>query len=266
MASHPIRLLVVPLLAWSCLVAGCATGPNPRDPYESLNRKVYSFNEGVDKAVLKPVAKGYVAVVPRLARRGVTNFFNNLGMVVTTFNDALQAKGTKVPVDFARFTTNVVFGLGGLIDVASELRIENRNEDFGQTLGYWGLRSGPYLVLPFFGPSTVRDGSGLAVDFLVSPFVYVEQDEIALSWSLFALDVIDTRANLLGAESFLEEAALDRYSFLRDTYLQRRDYLIHDGNPPQTGEGRQKTLRELEEEDLRDEPVPLRTVPRIRRP
>jgi phospholipid-binding lipoprotein MlaA len=265
MASHLIRLLVVPLLACSCLVAGCATGPNPRDPYESLNRKVYSFNEGVDKAVLKPVARGYVAVVPRLARRGVTNFFNNLGMVVTTFNDALQAKGTKVPVDFARFTTNVVFGLGGLIDVASELRIENRNEDFGQTLGYWGLRSGPYLVLPFFGPSTVRDGSGLAVDFLVSPFVYVEQDEIAVSWSLFALDVVDTRANLLGAESFLEEAALDRYSFLRDSYLQRRDYLIHDGNPPQTGESRQKTLRELEEEDLRDEPVPLRTAPRIRR-
>lgn len=266
MASHPIRLLVVPLLACSCLLAGCATGPNPRDPYESLNRKVYSFNEGVDKAVLKPVAKGYVAVVPRLARRGVTNFFNNLGMVVTTFNEALQAKGTKVPVDFARFTTNVVFGLGGLIDVASELRIENRNEDFGQTLGYWGLRSGPYLVLPFFGPSTVRDGSGLAVDFLVSPFIYVEQDEIAVSWSLFALDVIDTRANLLGAESFFEEAALDRYSFLRDSYLQRRDYLIHDGNPPQTGEGRQKTLRELEEEDLRDEPVPLRTAPRIKRP
>jgi phospholipid-binding lipoprotein MlaA len=266
MTSHPIRLLVALLLACSCLVSGCATGPNPRDPYESLNRKVYSFNEGVDKAVLKPVARGYVAVVPRLARRGVTNFFNNLGVVVTTFNDVLQAKGTKVPVDFARFTTNVVFGLGGVIDVASELRIENRNEDFGQTLGYWGLRSGPYLVLPFFGPSTVRDGSGLAVDFLFSPFVYVEQDEIVLSWSLFALDVIDTRANLLGAESFLEEAALDRYSFLRDTYLQRRDYLIHDGNPPQTGEGRQKTLKELEEEDLRDEPVPLRTAPRIRRP
>ncbi len=266
MASHPIRLLVAALLACSCMVAGCATGPNSRDPYESFNRKVYSFNEGVDKAVLKPVARGYVAVVPRLARRGVTNFFNNLGMVVTTFNDALQAKGAKVPVDFARFTTNVVFGLGGLIDVASELRIENRNEDFGQTLGYWGLRSGPYLVLPFFGPSTVRDGSGLAVDFVVSPFVYVEQDEIALSWSLFALDVVDTRANLLGAETFLEEAALDRYSFLRDSYLQRRDYLIHDGSPPQTGASRQKTLKELEEEDLRDEPVPLRTAPRIRKP
>ena len=131
-----IQKLVVTLLACTIMAAGCATGPNPRDPYENFNRNVYSFNEGVDKAVLKPVAKGYVAVVPAIARRGVTNFFNNLGMLVTTFNDALQLKGTKVPVDFARFTTNIVFGLGGLIDVASELEIENRNEDFGQTLGY----------------------------------------------------------------------------------------------------------------------------------
>lgn len=258
---------LVPLLACCCMVAGCATGRDPRDPYEPLNRKVYSFNEGVDKAVLKPVAKGYVAVIPAIARRGVTNFFNNLGVVVTTFNDALQAKGTKVPVDFARFTTNLVFGLGGLIDVATELRIENRNEDFGQTLGYWGLNSGPYLVLPFFGPSSVRDGTGLAVDFVVSPFVYIEEDEAAVRWGLFALDVIDTRANLLAAETFLDEAALDRYSFLRDTYLQRREYLIYDGNPPASSAGgQQKSLKELEEDDLRDEPVPLRTFPRTRRP
>ncbi len=261
------RLLVVPLLACCCLVAGCAPGPDPRDPYENMNRKVYSFNEGVDKAVLKPVAKGYVAVVPSIARRGVSNFFNNLGVIVTTVNDALQLKGTKVPVDFARFTTNLVFGLGGLIDVASELKIENRNEDFGQTMGYWGLQSGPYLVLPFFGPSSVRDGSGLVVDFVVSPFVYVTEDEPAVRWGLFALDIIDTRANLLQAESFLDQAALDRYSFLRDSHIQRREYLVHDGNPPANGaNGSQKSLRELEEEDFRDGPVPLRTFPRTRRP
>lgn len=265
MLPNPIRRLVVPLLACCCMVAGCATGPDTRDPYENFNRKVYSFNEGVDKAVLKPVAKGYVAVVPAIARRGVTNFFNNLGMIVTTFNDALQLKGTKVPVDIARFTTNAVFGLGGLIDVASELNIENRNEDFGQTLGYWGAKSGPYLVLPFFGPSSVRDGSGLAVDFLVSPYVYVHDDEAAIRWGLFALDVIDTRANLLSAENFLDQAALDRYSFLRDSYLQRREYLVHDGNmPASTEQGQQKNLKELEEEDLRDQPVPLRTFPRPR--
>lgn len=268
----PIRIqkLVVTLLACTIMAAGCATGPDPRDPYENFNRNVYSFNEGVDKAVLKPVAKGYVAVVPAIARRGVTNFFNNLGMLVTTFNDALQLKGTKVPVDFARFTTNIVFGLGGLIDVASELEIENRNEDFGQTLGYWGLRSGPYLVLPFFGPSSVRDGTGIAVDFVVSPSVYVKEDAAAVRWGLFGLDLIDSRANLLSAENFLDQAALDRYSFLRDSYLQRREYLIHDGRPPNSGDGRPKSLRELEEEDLSDEPVPtpvpLRTVPRTHRP
>jgi phospholipid-binding lipoprotein MlaA len=269
MRAPATRILALLLLAGAGLAGGCAHGPNPGDPYEPFNRKVYAFNEGVDKAVLKPVAKGYVAVVPQVARRGVTNFFNNLGVIVTTFNDALQAKGTKVPVDFARFTTNLVFGLGGLIDVAGELQIESRNEDFGQTLGYWGAESGPYLVLPFFGPSTVRDGAGLAVDFVVSPFFHVEDDEAAVRWGLFTLDVVDTRANLLQAENFLEAAAVDRYSFLRDTYLQRREYLIHDGNPPrQGGSSQQKSLRELEEEDLREEDtsVPLRMAPRPRRP
>jgi phospholipid-binding lipoprotein MlaA len=258
------RLFTLLLLA-ACALCGCAAGPDPRDPLEPFNRKVYGFNDSVDKAVLKPVAKGYVAVVPQLVRRGVTNVFNNLGMVVTTLNDALQLKGSKVPVDFARFTTNTIFGLGGLIDVATELKIENRREDFGQTLGYWGVASGPYLVLPLFGPSSARDAPGLAVDFFASPYFYWDPD-VKVRWGLFALDVIDTRANLLEAEKFLDTAAIDRYSFLRDAYLQRREYLIHDGNPP-TGPGtRQKTLKELEEEDLMDEPVPLRAAPRIRRP
>jgi len=232
---------------------------------EPFNRKVYAFNDTVDKAVLKPVAKGYVAVVPQLARRGVTNFFNNLGMVVTTLNDALQLKGTKVPVDFARFTTNVVFGFAGLIDVASELKIENRNEDFGQTLGYWGVGSGPYLMLPFFGPSSTRDAPGLVVDFYASP-VFLWDPDPTTRWSLFGLDVVDSRANLMQAEKFIDIAAIDRYSFLRDAYLQRREYLIHDGNPPDAST-KQKTLKELEEEDMSDDQaVPLRAAPRIRRP
>jgi phospholipid-binding lipoprotein MlaA len=256
------RLLPLLLLA-ACTLCGCAAGPDPRDPLEPFNRKVYAFNETADKVVLKPAAKGYVFVVPHLARRGVTNFFNNLGVVVTTFNDALQLKGTKVPVDFARFATNIVFGLGGLIDVASELKIENRREDFGQTLGYWGVGSGPYLVLPLFGPSSMRDAPALAVDFVASPFFYWNPDP-AVRWGLFALDVVDTRANLLDAEKIFDTAAMDRYSFLRDTYLQRREYLIYDGRPP-TGTG-QKSLKELEEEDLSDEPVPLRAAPRVRRP
>jgi phospholipid-binding lipoprotein MlaA len=234
---------------------------------EPFNRGVYGFNEGVDKAILKPVAKGYVAVVPSLARQGVTNFFNNLGMVVTTVNDAFQLKGSKVPVDIARFTTNLVFGLGGLIDVATELKIENRREDFGQTLGYWGVGSGPYLMLPFFGPSSTRDGPGLAVDFVISPYFYWNEG-VEVRWGVFGLDVIDTRANLLDAEKILETAAMDRYSFLRDSYLQRREYLVNDGVMP-TGPGtRQKTLKELEEEDMREEPVPvpLRAAPRVRPP
>ena len=254
------RLLVSLLLA-TCTLCGCAAGPDPRDPMEPFNRKVYAFNHAVDKAILKPAAKGYVAVVPQLMRRGVTNFFNNLGVVITTFNDALQLKGTKVPVDFARFTTNLVFGLGGLIDVASELKIENRNEDFGQTLGYWGVGSGPYLVLPLFGPSSTRDAPGLAVDFVASPTYWNPSAEAR--WTLFALDVVDTRANLLGAEKFLDTAAMDRYSFLRDSYLQRREFLIYDGSPPTGPATRQKSLKELEEEDLRDDPVPLRAAPRV---
>jgi phospholipid-binding lipoprotein MlaA len=247
------------LLMTGCALCGCAAGPDPRDPMEPFNRNIYAFNQGVDKVVLKPVAKGYVAVVPALARQGVTNFFNNISMVVTTFNDALQLKGTKVPVDIARFTTNLVFGLGGLIDVASALKIESRREDFGQTLGYWGVGGGPYLILPLLGPSNPRDGVGLAVDFVVSPFFYVAPNSGAeVRWGLLALDVVNTRANLLEAEKILDTAAMDRYSFLRDSYLQRRAYLIHDGQPP-TGPGtRQKTLKELEEEDMMDEPVPPR--------
>ncbi len=258
------RLLTLLLMA-ACTVCGCATGPDPRDPLEPFNRKVYGFNESVDKAVLKPVAKGYVAVVPQLVRRGVSNVFNNLGMVITTLNDALQLKGTKVPVDIARFTTNIVFGLGGLIDVATELKIENRNEDFGQTMGYWGVGSGPYLMLPFFGPSDTRDAPGLVVDFVASPFFYWNPDP-QIRWGTFVLDVVDTRANLLQAEKIFDTAAMDRYSFLRDSYLQRREYLIYDGNPPSGAGTKQKSLKELEEEDLKDEPVPLRAAPRVRRP
>jgi len=229
---------------------------------EPFNRKVYAFNDGLDKAVLKPVAKGYVAVVPGIARRGVTNFFNNLGVLVTTLNDALQLKGTKVPVDIARFLTNIFFGLGGLIDVATELKIEYRKEDFGQTLGYWGVGSGPYLVLPFFGPSSTRDAPGLAVDFVTSPLYYWDADW-EVRWAVYGLDVVNTRANLLGAEKFLDTAAMDRYSFLRDTYLQRREYLIHDGTPPADTTTKQKSLKELEEEDLRDEQTPSPAAPRI---
>ena len=253
------------LLLTVCTLCGCAAGANPRDPLETFNRKVYTFNTTVDKAVLKPVAKGYVTVIPHLVRRGVSNFFSNLGMPVTTLNDLLQLKGSKVPVDLARFATNIVFGLGGLIDVATELKIERRNEDFGQTLGYWGIGSGPYLMLPLFGPSNVRDGTGTVADYVAHPFFYWDPSAEESRWTIFVLDITDTRAQLLDAEKFLDVAAIDQYSFLRDAYLQRREFAIHDGNlPAGTGAGtRPKTLKELEEEDMMDEPVPLRTAPRV---
>jgi phospholipid-binding lipoprotein MlaA len=251
MNPRPLPPLV---LACACLLAGCATGSNPRDPYEGFNRKVFAFNEGLDKAVLKPVAKGYDKVVPEFAHTGVTNFFNNLGVVVTTFNDAVQLKGKKVPVDIARFATNLTFGIFGLIDVATKLGIENRNEDFGQSLGYWGVGSGPYLVLPIFGPSTVRDGAGLAVDYFASPFYYWDNHTRA-RWEVLAVNIVNTRANLLPAEKILDQSGVERYTFLRDVYLQRREYLIYDGNPPVSTGPRPKSLRELEEEDMRDEPA-----------
>src|SRR3954471_21569752 len=202
-----VRLLVS-LVPGILMLGGCAAGPDPRDPMEPFNRKVYAFNQTVDKAVLKPAAKGYVAIVPEIVRRGVRNVFNNIGMVVTTLNDALQLKGTKVPVDIARFTTNAVFGLGGLIDVASELKIENRNEDFGQTLGYWGVPSGPYLMLPLLGPSTVRDTVILPLDIAADPWgtgISARARNIGV-----VVRVVDQRAVLLDATNLLEEAALDR--------------------------------------------------------
>ena len=243
------------VLACACLLAGCATGPHPRDPYEGFNRKVFAFNEGLDKAVLKPIAKGYEKVLPRFARTGITNFFDNLGMVVTTINDAIQLKVDKVPVDILRFATNVTFGVFGLFDVATELRVEERNEDFGQSLGYWGMGTGPYLVLPLLGPSNVRDGVGLAVDFVVSPYYYWE-DEAVVRWGLLAVNIVNERANLLPAEKLLDETGVERYTFLRDVYLQRREYLIHDGNPPASNAGpRPKSLLELEQEDMQEQPV-----------
>jgi len=252
------RLFILLLLAAAC--AGCATGPNKQDPFEPMNRKVHAFNQSLDSAILKPVAKGYVKVVPGIARTGITNFYRNLGVIVTTLNDALQLKFEKVPLDLMRFSTNLVFGLGGLLDVATDMRIPYHKEDFGQTLAHWGVGSGAYLVLPFFGPSTVRDGLALPVDIYVSPAYDVATDgDPGLRWGLIILYAINTRANLLEAEKFMRQASLDEYTFLRDVYLQRREYLIRDGAAPPVVDGeskdRPKTLLELEEEEFGDDPI-----------
>jgi phospholipid-binding lipoprotein MlaA len=212
-------------LAAAVLLSGCATtgtgsAAHPADPYESFNRSIYSFNEGVDKAVFKPVATAYKAVTPRLAREGVTNFFDNLGDAWSFVNNLLQGQGESAYNSVVRFTVNTVFGIGGLFDVASEAGIERRKQDFGQTLGRWGVPTGPYLVLPFWGPSTVRDTAGLAVDAYGYPLAQVE--DVPVRNSLYALRLVNTRANYLQAGDTLDAVALDKYSLTRDVYLRSR--------------------------------------------
>lgn len=213
-------------------LAGCASGPkaNPRDPFEPYNRSITRFNDAVDKAVLKPVAIAYKDVAPKPVRTGVSNFFGNLSDGWSVVNNALQFKGQATAESVMRVSVNTVFGLGGLLDIASEMGIERRTEDFGQTLGHWGVPSGPYLVLPLLGPSTVRDTAALPVDSAGNPLSQV--DPTHTRNSLYGLRIIDTRAMLLGATNLLGEVALDPYTFTRDFYLQKRRNDVYDGMPP----------------------------------
>ncbi|APW39319.1 ABC transporter [Rhodoferax koreense] len=214
------------------VLSGCATGPdaNPRDPLEPFNRGVYKFNDAVDTAVVKPVATAYTKVTPQLVRTGVTNFFSNLSEPWSFINNVLQGKGQAAGDNFGRFVLNTVFGVFGLADPASDIGIERHREDFGQTLGRWGVPSGPYLVLPLLGPSTVRDTAALPVDYTGNPLTYVEDDGARIG--LYVLRAVNARANLLRAGNVLDEAALDKYSFNRDVYLQVRRNEVYDGNAP----------------------------------
>ena len=213
-------------------LAGCATtGANPDDPLEGYNRAMFSFNDGVDRAIIKPVATGYTKVVPEFARNCVTNFFSNLGDIWIGVNNVLQGKVGAGFGDFGRFAINSTAGILGLFDVASSAGLEKHNEDFGQTLGRWGVGSGPFVVLPILGPSDLRDGfSLLAIDWHGDPLWYV--GNIPTRNELVGARVVDSRANLLGAGEVVDEAALDRYAYVRGAYLQRRRSLVYDGNPP----------------------------------
>jgi len=231
------RTLAVAMIAVSLVVGGCATvqqargGPGQKlDPWENWNRKVFAFNEGLDKYVLKPVATGYANVVPQPVRRGVDNFFANAADAWSAVNNVLQGKGQAAFEDVVRVTTNSFFGIGGIFDVASEIGIERHKEDFGQTLGRWGFGAGAYIVWPLFGPSTVRDSIALPLDRAASPALLINDGRA--QFGLTALQVINTRANLLGASQVLDDIALDKYTFLRDAYLQRRRSLVYDGNGP----------------------------------
>lgn len=212
------------------LLAGCATGPNanPRDPFEPFNRGVYSFNEGVDRAVLKPVAQAYNEVLPSPVRTGVRNFFANLADAWTAVNALLQGRGQAAIESLFRVQVNTVFGLGGLIDIASDADIPRHREDFGKTLGAWGVPTGPYLVLPLLGPSTVRDTAALPADIWGNPVSHL--NDSGARYGLHALRIVDVRAQLLRVSNVLEEAALDKYSFTRDAYLQLRGSHDYDGN------------------------------------
>ena len=214
-------------------LSGCATQSN-KDPLEGLNRGVYKFNDVADKAIIKPVAKAYKAVAPTPIRTGFNNFFNNLSSITTVLNDLLQFKLTNAFTDAGRFVINSTFGLAGFVDVAGMDKIQNHKEDFGQTLGYWGVGNGAYLVLPLLGPSSVRDTTGLVFDtFTTDPIQYTRNiNQIRLSNQLRAAQFLDKRTELLTATDLVDEASLDPYAFTRDAYLQKRASLVQDGLVP----------------------------------
>jgi phospholipid-binding lipoprotein MlaA len=224
---------VVGLTRAALLLGGCATGPNadPRDPIEPFNRGVSKFNDAVDRAVVRPAAIAYRDMLPSPIRTGVSNFFYNLQDAWSAVNNTLQLKPEQAGNSLVRFGVNSVFGLGGVLDIATEMRIERYTEDFGQTLGRWGVGTGPYLVLPLLGPSTLRDTAALPVDMKGSLASHI--DNIPTRNSVTVLNLLSQRSRLLPTTDMLDQVALDPYTFTRDAFLQRRRSTIYDGNPPE---------------------------------
>ena len=224
------------------LVSGCATQAN-KDPLEGINRGIYKFNDVADNAVIKPIAKAYKAIAPSPIRIGINNFFNNLGSITTVLNDLLQFKFANAFTDTGRFVINSTFGIAGLVDLAGMDKIPLHKEDFGQTLGYWGVGNGAYLVLPFLGPSSVRDTTGLVFDGLTTdPIGYLHDDKhiygrVSLSNQIRLVEFLDKRTELLDAKDIVDEASLDPYAFTRDAYLQHRENLIHGEKAKQENDG-----------------------------
>jgi len=244
------------------LLAGCASTGNPKDPIEGFNRAMFAFNEGLDSAIIKPVATGYDAVLPSPIKTGVTNFFSNIDDLFVGVNNLLQGKVPEAFSDLGRVVINTTVGLLGVIDFASDAGLEKHDEDFGQTFGRWGVGNGAYVVIPVFGPRTARDTVGLVLDVAVDPvWNHLPQDarEVAV-----ALRLVNDRANLLPADKVIEEAALDKYSYMRDAYLQRRRSLIHDGNPPREVEADAEQVdRPLVAEAGAAEAVPVTPAPLV---
>jgi phospholipid-binding lipoprotein MlaA len=237
------RLLMSSLVI-SSVLAGCATTStaHENDPWEGWNRGTQEFNDDLDKAILKPVAKGYLWITPKFVDDGITNFFSNLNDIGVTINDFMQLKLVQGGMDASRFLINTTAGVAGFVDVAKMIDLPKHNEDFGQTLGFWGVPTGNYLVVPFMGASSPREVVGAIGDALMNPLTYTfvfaggGAAVSAVNAGAKSVDVTDTRADLIPTEKIVNEASVDRYSFIKNAYQQRREYLLHDGNVPEEDE------------------------------
>jgi phospholipid-binding lipoprotein MlaA len=229
-----LAVLVAMLVSAGCATIPPGAGKNPSDPWEVYNRNVFEFNERADIYVIRPLAEGYVKVLPEPVRDCIGNIFRNVGDIGNALNNLLQGKPYEATSDICRIVINSTVGLLGCFDVATKVGLTRNNEDFGQTLGKWGVAPGPYFVLPLFGPSTIRDTVGRVADTYSDPVTYIQYSSYQIA--ALAVRTVDLRASLLQASRLLEGAALDKYQFIRDGYLQRRRNLIYDGNPPREKE------------------------------
>lgn len=237
---YPTVRQMLGILVMSGTLSGCSTTPAThanKDPWEGWNRDVHDFNKDFDDTILKPLAKGYQETVPNPVDESITNIFSNINDIGVTINDFLQLKFVQGGMDASRFLINTTVGVVGIFDVAKMVDLPKHDEDFGQTLGFWGVPSGSYMVLPFLGASSPRDTIGLIGDALFNPLTYVSAfggfAANAATASATAVDVTDTRSDLMSSEKIVNEASVDRYDFVKNAYLQRREFLIHDGNPPE---------------------------------
>jgi len=252
--KHPFARLSVALLLLSALSACATTGTratDPRDPFEPINRVSYAVNDGLDRALVKPAAKVYKTVMPQFVQTGVSNVFSNAKYPVTLVNNALQGKFGAAANDAGRFLLNSTVGLGGLLDPATAAGLDRNDEDFGQTFGVWGIGTGPYFVIPLFGPTTLRDGFGSIADDFAEPRSYLKDSRTR--WSLWAVDKFETRVRLLDADTVLERSG-DPYAFVRSAYLQRREFQVRDGNMP--AEDLEAEFAEDEDAEPAAEPPP----------
>lgn len=240
------RLLLLTIFGMA--LVGCASIPagemkSKNDPFEPMNRAVFTFNEALDDYVMTPVAKVYRFVLPEFVRERISNIFSNIGDIYTSVNNLLQGKPKEAADDLVRVFVNTTLGLGGMFDVATAGGMEKRKEDFGQTLGVWGVKPGPYLVLPFFGASNIRDTAGFFVD-IKTDILFQQIPDVGVRNTVTGVRIVDMRAKYLDSSNLLQEAAIDKYTFVRDAYFQRRQNLVYDGNPPETKE--EEPIEELD--------------------